>query len=285
MNRNIVLLALLIVIAFLVQAAGEMREFGEPENSEMDDHMIDEGQEETGSNNIVSAVVFDYRGFDTLGEATVLFTAVTSVSMIFRKGKSRRSKTKSHRVDSPEEIDAMKEDTAPVEPRHTLVGFGAEIKEMSKIVKTVTNIIYFFILIFGLYIILHGHLSPGGGFQGGAVIASAFALVIVAYGSEKAFRFYNKNVCSLGESAGLVSFLGIAFFGIGTAFFYNQFAREGGLFDDAVAHGINSGNLNTGGMIPLMNIAVGLEVISAFGVILLSMLYGLKKGMGRRLEE
>lgn len=51
----------------------------------MDDYFIGHGQEQTGANNIVTAVVFDYRGFDTLGEATVLFTAVLGVGLLFRK--------------------------------------------------------------------------------------------------------------------------------------------------------------------------------------------------------
>lgn len=59
--------------------------FGAPAASEMDDYFIWHGQEQTGANNIVTAVVFDYRGFDTLGEATVLFTAVLGVGLLFRK--------------------------------------------------------------------------------------------------------------------------------------------------------------------------------------------------------
>ena len=54
---------------------------------------------------------------------------------------------------------------------------------MSKIVKTITNIAFPFIIIYGLYIIAHGHLTPGGGFQGGAVVASGLAMIVVAYGS------------------------------------------------------------------------------------------------------
>lgn len=59
--------------------------FGEPATTEMDDYFIQNGQEETGANNIVTSVVFDYRAVDTLGEATVLFTAVLGIGMLFRK--------------------------------------------------------------------------------------------------------------------------------------------------------------------------------------------------------
>ena len=57
--------------------------FGQPP-SQMDDYIIENSQAETGTNNVVTAVLFDYRGFDTLGEATILFTAVTGVVMLFR---------------------------------------------------------------------------------------------------------------------------------------------------------------------------------------------------------
>jgi multisubunit Na+/H+ antiporter MnhB subunit len=59
--------------------------FGNPEITNMDDEIIENAQSETGTNNGVTSVVFDYRGFDTLGEATILFTAVAGVMMIFRR--------------------------------------------------------------------------------------------------------------------------------------------------------------------------------------------------------
>ncbi len=61
--------------------------FGAPLKSDMDDYFIAHGQEQTGGNNIVTNIVFDYRGFDTLGEACVLFTAVMGVAVLFRKRK------------------------------------------------------------------------------------------------------------------------------------------------------------------------------------------------------
>lgn len=59
--------------------------FGSPVISDMDDYFIAHGQEQTGANNIVTSIVFDYRGFDTLGEACVLFTAVIGISALFRR--------------------------------------------------------------------------------------------------------------------------------------------------------------------------------------------------------
>lgn len=75
----------LIVTIFFVFSALMIHPFGEPEETEMDQYIIDKTQEETGADNGVTSVVFDYRGFDTLGEATVLFTAVAGVILIFRR--------------------------------------------------------------------------------------------------------------------------------------------------------------------------------------------------------
>ena len=76
-----------IVSVFFVFTALLVHPFGAPEDPAMDQYIIDHTQEETGANNGVTAVVFDYRGFDTLGEATILFTAVAAVIMLFRRLK------------------------------------------------------------------------------------------------------------------------------------------------------------------------------------------------------
>ncbi len=145
------------------------------------------------------------------------------------------------------------------------------MKEMSRIVRTMTTLMYGFILVYGFYIIAHGHLTPGGGFQGGAIAASAFALLVVAYGNKRAKEFLQKDFLALVESTGLVIFITLAFFGLGFTFFYNILANSGGLFGNAAVIGINPGDLNTGGTVTAMNIAVGLEVIAALGVVILVM--------------
>jgi len=76
---------LTIVSMFLLFSALLMHPFGAPNEQGMDQYIIDNTQNEAGANNGVTAVVFDYRGFDTLGEATVLFTAVAGVILIFRR--------------------------------------------------------------------------------------------------------------------------------------------------------------------------------------------------------
>ncbi len=86
MRKIALAISLSMFIAFLIAAALLLHPFGYPP-SQMDDYIIENTQSETGANNAVTAVVFDYRGFDTLGEATILFTAVTGVIMLFRKRK------------------------------------------------------------------------------------------------------------------------------------------------------------------------------------------------------
>jgi multisubunit Na+/H+ antiporter MnhB subunit len=85
------LIALIVLVAFLVWGVlpPTMRDFGYPP-SDMDDYIIENAQEQTGNNNVVASVVFDYRGFDTLGEATILFTAVTGVLLLLRASKRRK---------------------------------------------------------------------------------------------------------------------------------------------------------------------------------------------------
>lgn len=143
------------------------------------------------------------------------------------------------------------------------------MKKMSRIVSTVTTLIFGYIVIFGFYIIIYGHVTPGGGFQGGVVVASAFALLLVTYGHHKTEEFLNTNVLSFAESTGLVLFIVLAFLGLGVSFFYNFLTNSGGLFGHVPVIGVNQGDVYTGGLIPLMEIAVGFEVLSAIGLILL----------------
>jgi multisubunit Na+/H+ antiporter MnhB subunit len=89
MKRQVTgLIVLLVVVAFLVLGVMLIHPFGYPP-SDMDDYIIENAQEETGNNNVVASVVFDYRGFDTLGEATILFTAVTGVLLLLRASKRK----------------------------------------------------------------------------------------------------------------------------------------------------------------------------------------------------
>ena len=149
---------------------------------------------------------------------------------------------------------------------------------MSKIVRTVTNMMYTAVIIFGFYIIMHGHLTPGGGFQGGAVVASGIALVLIAYGYDTIKSWIPKSALSVLESIGALGFISIAFLGVGTTFLYNFLANSGEIFGELTEAGINPGNLNTSGILPLLNWVVGIKVLAGLGSIVLLMAYGIKRG-------
>lgn len=83
-------IVLIVLVAFVVWGVTLIHPFGYPDVSDMDDYIIENSQEETGSNNVVAAVLFDYRGLDTLGEATILFTAVTGVLLLLRASKRKK---------------------------------------------------------------------------------------------------------------------------------------------------------------------------------------------------
>jgi energy-converting hydrogenase B subunit I len=150
---------------------------------------------------------------------------------------------------------------------------------MSRIVRTAADILYPIILIFGLYIVAHGHLTPGGGFQGGAVIATGGALVIVAYNYKEVTGWLKKNVLMGQEVIGLFGFIGVGLlaFAFGQVFFFNYLNASGSLFGMPVSYGINAGELNTAGVLPLMNFAVGIEVWGGLTIVILYMLSGLEK--------
>jgi energy-converting hydrogenase B subunit I len=152
---------------------------------------------------------------------------------------------------------------------------------MSKIVRTVSNQLILLVLIFGLYIIMHGHVTPGGGFQGGAIVASGTALVIVAFGSHEIQKRLKERHLSILESGGALIFIGLAFAGMATVFFYN-FLVGSPVFGHIPAFGPNPGDIWTGGVVPLMNIGVGLKVLAGLSAIILAMALA---ASGEEMEE
>lgn len=141
---------------------------------------------------------------------------------------------------------------------------------LSKIVRTVANQLIVLILIFGLYVIAHGHLTPGGGFQGGAVIVSGVVMLLVAFNSKELKKSVRERGLSIIESTGALIFAALAFAGIGTAFFYNLLVGTP-IFGRIPPIGSNPGDFWTGGVVPLMNLAVGLKVIAGLSAVVLAM--------------
>jgi energy-converting hydrogenase B subunit I len=141
---------------------------------------------------------------------------------------------------------------------------------LSKIVRTMANQLIVFILIFGLYVIAHGQLTPGGGFQGGAVIVSGVVMLLVAFNSKELKKSLREHVLSIMESTGALIFAALAFAGIGTAFFYNLLVGTA-IFGHIPPTGANPGDIWTGGVVPLMNLAVGIKVVAGLSAVVLAM--------------
>jgi multisubunit Na+/H+ antiporter MnhB subunit len=136
------------------------------------------------------------------------------------------------------------------------------MKGMTPIVKKVTQLVVGLIFLYGIYIITHGHLTPGGGFAGGAVIAGAFILLVLAYGSDVLKLRKREEGSSVVESTGILIFLALAIAAlfIGTGIFFTNYLPKGII-----------GELISAGTIPLYNIAVGIEVAAALFTIFLAL--------------
>ncbi|MFA5389231.1 MAG: MnhB domain-containing protein [Candidatus Omnitrophota bacterium] len=129
---------------------------------------------------------------------------------------------------------------------------------MSIIVQSISRLTAGMILVFGMHIILHGHLSPGGGFAGGVIIALAFVNLLIAFGAKTGISRVSENLASNLETVGAMMFLTVALLGfLGGTFFLNILSK-GEAF-----------SLFSAGTIPLSNISIGLKVgVGLFAIFL-----------------
>ncbi len=181
---------------------------------------------ETGAANAVTSVVVLYRGFDTLGEVTVLFLAALGIS-VFMKGTGEKRK---------------------------------KVLDQSFILKTGSRLLFPLMFLFGIYIIAHGHLTPGGGFPGGVIIATGFFVILLTSESVQ----FNKTVMSVLEGLAGLSFIGLGVVGLlgpGNSFLQNFLPL--GKFDTVFSAGI----------IPLIYAVVGIKV----GAELSSVVFAMKE--------
>ncbi len=189
-------------------------------------HYVERGVNELGATNLVTSVVVTYRGLDTLGEVVVLFISAAGVGLLLRRRKH----------------DQLKRATA--EPA-------------SMLVTRVAEILVPLIFMLGTYIFINGHLTPGGGFQGGAVIASGTMLLFLAMPE----KHLNHGVLAILESISgfsyvFLGFLGLLLLGAGH-FLDNRFLPLG-----------EAGTLLSAGAIPLIYIIIGLKVGTELSVVL-----------------
>jgi multisubunit Na+/H+ antiporter MnhB subunit len=152
---------------------------------------------------------------------------------------------------------------------------------MTVIVKTITRWVKVFIFLFGVYITLTGHLSPGGGFAGGVIIACSYILLTLAYGKAFALRRFGLAAATGLDSAGALIFLGLGLFGIGWGgvFFAN--------FLQARFPGMDF-HLLSAGTIPLNNIAICLKVgasLFAVFIVLAALRIVVAEDGSRRMEQ
>jgi multicomponent Na+:H+ antiporter subunit B len=210
--RRIISVFLLIIVALGISQSLAKIPFGTPK-TKVGKHYIDEGIEETGATNIVTSVVVSYRGFDTLGEVTVLFIAAIGLGAVLTGG-----------------------------PR----GETRKIEPASLVLYTGCRFLFPLILVFGSYIFIHGHLTPGGGFQGGAIIASGFLLIYLGCRERRISRIAS----DLAESLGGLTFVLIGLLGLvfGSYFLLN-FLPKG-----------TANTLFSAGVIPIIYIAIGFKV-------------------------
>lgn len=211
--RNIVILIVLIFIAVGVGLSLAEIPFGSS-NTKVGEYYIDKGKEETGASNIVTSVVVNYRAFDTLGEVTILFVAAIGLGAVLAGQREKRKR---------------------------------ELEPASLVLNSGCRFLFPLILMFGAYIFIHGHLTPGGGFQGGAIIASAFLLVYLGCRKRRINRIWSKVVESVG---GLVFIaLGLVGLTVGSHYFFSNFLPKGEVY-----------SLFSAGVIPIIYIAVGFKV-------------------------
>lgn len=204
----IILVSLLFVLLF-------MNMFDSDFNFNKMDQSIVDGQyytENPTSANMVTSVVVDYRSFDTLGEVTVLFVSSLGVAFILG-GLSTRIKFK-----------------------HT----------QSFILKVGTDLLFGMIILLGAYMFIHGHLTPGGGFPGGALIGAAFLLKYIGDDSYRAkISAFKALEGTMGSIYVLIGIIGI----LAGNYFLENILDLGTL-----------GNLVSGGLIPIIYVLIGLKV-------------------------
>jgi multicomponent Na+:H+ antiporter subunit B len=181
------------IIAVLLTTVASLPEFGNinnPTNNEVADRYIEDGLKETGAVNIVAGMILDYRAFDTLGESHVLFLAACSVLILLRMDYDEEGKLKSSGIKD-EGYDRL------YEPKN------------DTILQNFTYVLFPVIVMYGIYVILNGHISAGGGFSGGAIIGAALILYNNAFGFKKTKRFFTYNTFKWVSFVSLISYAGL----------------------------------------------------------------------------
>lgn len=228
----IAVICCILVIAVFMYIIAQLPLYGE-ENvraTTVAERYIEHGLEETGAINIVSGMILDYRAFDTLGESHVLFTALICVMILLRVD------SKNQRQGFEDYFFTMKET------------YFATDRDM--ILRTIGMLLVPCIFVYGVYILLNGQNSPGGGFSGGAVIGSAMIIFTSAFGFDRVDRFFSLKLMTY------VTFVALSFYSFAKGYVF--FTGANGL-ESHIPKGV-PGAILSGGLILPLDIAVGLVV-------------------------
>jgi len=223
------------VIAVLLTTVSGLPSFGgknNPINNEVSQRYIEKGLQETGAVNIVAGMILDYRAFDTLGESHVLFIAACAVMILLRLSDSGDARQLSRERAEAEANDRL------YEPKHDII------------LQRVAGFLVPVIFLFGIYVLFNGHLGPGGGFSGGAIIGAGLILYLNAYGFAATERFFTIRTFRA------VSFCALAFYALAKS--YSFFCGANHL-NSGIGLG-TPGAIFSSGLILYLNIAVGLVV-------------------------
>jgi len=138
------------------------------------------------------------------------------------------------------------------------------MKGMTLIVKEVTKLVSGFIFLYSIYIVLYGHITPGGGFAGGVILACGLILLMLAFGKEFASRVYRERGTAFWDVFGALAFLLVALLGyaVGHRFFGNFLPHTEGHF-----------RLVSAGIIPICNLAIGIKVGAGLGGAFLALVF------------
>ena len=221
----IVLAGLLLYTVSYLPKTGEA---DKPVNNEVPARYIENGLQETGAVNIVTGMILDYRAFDTFGESNVLFVATITVLILLH---ADRKKDKNGREEEPENDRIY-------EPKNDAI-----LQAAAKVLVPV-------IIIFGIYVILNGHLSPGGGFSGGAIIGAGLILYLNAFGFQKTEKLFTEKTYKWISFGALTTYC--------LAKSYSFFTGANHL-ESHIPLG-TPGHILSSGLILILNICVGLVV-------------------------
>ncbi|GAB6176321.1 hypothetical protein JCM16814_12120 [Desulfobaculum senezii] len=211
MMKHLSLATVVITGLLLIYITGSFPAWGDPNSpasTHLSNHYITKTMEETSVPNIVSAVLGDYRGFDTMFETTVVFCA--GMAVFFMLGAYKRDQPTVRQFRHTETGVVLRFRNGAKTPRE-----GGAFEEIDPtwipydfIVSRVAKLMVPFIQIFGLYVIAHGHHSPGGGFQGGVILAAAFLLLGLSHNMRTLINRVSNKALGLMSAAGVVIYAG-----------------------------------------------------------------------------